>query len=209
MRVNRPLDQILDNKNKVAILRHLVLYPSEVATGRSLARELGMNQATCNNALNSLHRAGIVTRKHAGRSTLYEIARDTAVCEELLKPLFQRETKIPREAVRMLVRGLEAKSIRAFLFGSEARGTDAPESDTDILLVIDDKADRERVLERLSENTPEAYKRFHTGFNVVLLTESELARKLKRKERFVTAAIAEAISIEVGVNGKEATDIQS
>lgn len=198
MRVNKPLDQIMDNKNKVAILRHLVLYPSEVATGRSLARELGMNQATCNNALNSLHRAGIVTRKHAGRSTIYEIARDTAVCEELLKPLFQKEALLPKEAIRMLVSGLEVKSIRAFLFGSVARGSDTQESDTDILLVINDEADREKVLDRLSENTPEAYRRFHTGFNVVLLTERELATKRKRKDNFVTAAMAEAIQIEVG-----------
>jgi predicted nucleotidyltransferase/DNA-binding HxlR family transcriptional regulator len=197
MRVYKPLDQIMGNKNKVAILRHLILYPSEVATGRSLARELGMNQATCNNALNSLHRAGIVTRKHAGRSTIYEIARDTAVCEELLKPLFQKETSLPKEAVRMLVSGLEVKSIRAFLFGSVASGTDTLESDTDILLVINDEADKEKILDRLSENTPEAYRRFHTGFNVVLLTERELATKRKRKDNFVTAAMAEAIRIEV------------
>jgi uncharacterized protein len=197
MRVNKPLDQIMDNKNKVAILRHLVLYPSDVDTGRSLARELGMNQATCNNALNSLHRAGIVTRKHAGRSTIYEIARDTAVCEELLKPLFQKETLLPKEAVRMLVSGLEVRSIRAFLFGSVARGSDTPESDTDVLLVINDEADKEQVLDRLSENTPEAYRRFHTGFNVVLLTERELATKRKRKDSFVMAAMAEAIRIEV------------
>jgi len=197
MRVYKPLDQIMGNKNKVAILRHLILYPSEVATGRSLARELGMNQATCNNALNSLHRAGIVTRKHAGRSTIYEIARDTAVCEELLKPLFQKETSLPKEAVRMLVSGFEVKSIRAFLFGSVASGTDTLESDTDILLVINDEADKEKILDRLSENTPEAYRRFHTGFNVVLLTERELATKRKRKDKFVTAAMAEAIRIEV------------
>jgi len=198
MRINKPLNQILGNKNKVAILRHLVLYPSEVATGRSLARELGMNQATCNNALNSLHRAGIVTRKHAGRSTMYQIARDTAVCEELLKPLFQAETLMPKEAVRMLVSGLEVKSIRAFLFGSMARGSDTPESDADILLVVNDGVDRNKALDRLSENTPEAYRRFHTGFNVVLLTESELAAKRKQKDNFVTSAMAEAIRIEVG-----------
>jgi predicted nucleotidyltransferase/DNA-binding HxlR family transcriptional regulator len=198
MRVNKPLDQIMDNKNKVVILRHLILYPSEVATGRSLARELGMNQATCNNALKSLHRAGIVTRKHAGRSSIYEIARDTAVHEELLKPLFEKETKIPEEAIRILIRGLEVKSIRAFLFGSAVRGTDTPESDTDVMLVIDDGADREKVLDKLSENTPEAYRRFRTGFNVVLFSEGELAKKMKRKDSFVTTAMAEAVQIEVG-----------
>lgn len=198
MRVNKPLDKIMDNRNKVVILRHLVLYPSEVATGRSLARAVGMNQATCNNALNSLHRAGIVTRKHAGRSAIYEVARDTAVYEELLKPLFEKETEIPKEAIRMLVQGFEVKSIRAFLFGSAARGTDTPESDTDIMLVIDDGADRGKVLDRLSENTPEAYTRFRTGFNVTLLTEGELARRIKRKDPFITTAMEEAISIEVG-----------
>lgn len=198
MRVSRPLDQIMDNKNKVVILRHLVLYPSEVATGRSLARELGMNQATCNNALKSLHRVGIVTRKHAGRSSIYEIARDTAVYEELLKPLFGEETRMPEEAIRILIRGFEVKSIRAFLFGSAARGTDTPESDTDVMLVIDDGADREKILDKLSENTPEAYRRFRTGFNVVLLSESELAKKMKRKDSFVTTVMAEAVGIEVG-----------
>ena len=197
MRIQRPLDQILDNKNKVAILRHLVLYPSEVATGRSLARELGMNQATCNNALNSLHRAGIVTRKHAGRSSIYQIASDTAVCEELLAPTFKKEAEMPEEAVRMLLAGLRVKSVQAYLFGSAARGTDTTESDTDLLLIVDDKADREEVLERLSENTPEAYKRFHTGFNVVLLSESELTKKVKRKDRFITTVIAEGKRIEV------------
>jgi len=198
MGVNRPLDQIMDNKNKVAILRHLVLYPSEVATGRSLARELSMNQATCNNALNSLHGNGIVTRKHAGRSSIYEISRDTALYEELLEPLFKKEIELPGEAIGMLIQGLEVKSVRAFLFGSAARGTDTPESDTDVLLVIDDGADREVVLDKLSENTPEAYRRFRTGFNVVLLSEGELARRIKRKDSFVTTAMAEGVRIEVG-----------
>jgi predicted nucleotidyltransferase/DNA-binding HxlR family transcriptional regulator len=208
MGVNRPLDKIMDNKHKVAILRHLVLYPSEVATGRSLARELGMNQATCNNALNSLHRNGIVTRKHAGRSSIYEVARETAVYEELLEPLFKKEIKLPREAIGMLIQGLEVKSIRAFLFGSAVRGTNTPESDTDVMLVVDDGADKEKILDRLSENTPEAYRRFRTGFNVVLLSESELARKKKRKDSFVTTVMAEAVRIDLGGEyGKEAADV--
>lgn len=208
MRILRPLDKIMDNKNKVAILRHLVLYPSEVATGRSLARELGMNQATCNNALNSLHRTGIVTRKNAGRSSIYEVARDTAVYEELLKPLFEKETEMTREAVGMLLQGLEVKSIRAFLFGSAARGTDTPESDIDVMLIVDDGANKEKVLERLSENTPEAYRRFRTGFNVILLSEGELARKKKRKDSFIETVLAEALSIDVGGgHGKETANL--
>ena len=198
MRIKRPLDQVLDNKNKVAVLRHLILYPSEVATGRSLARELGMNQATCNNALNSLHRTGIITRKHAGRSSIYEVARNTAVYEELLKPLFEKESRIPNEAVRMLVNGIKARNVQVFLFGSAARGDDIPESDTDVLIIVDDSADREKVLDKLSENTPEAFKRFKTSFSVTLFSESELAKKLKRKDSFVTSAMAEAVRIEAG-----------
>lgn len=97
----------------------------------------------------------------------------------------------------MLVGGLEVKSIRVFLFGSVARGTDTPESDTDIMLVIDDAADREKVLDRLSENTPEAFARFRTGFNVTLLAEGELARRIKRKDAFISAAMTGAISVEV------------
>ncbi|PKQ28898.1 MAG: hypothetical protein CVT63_00195 [Candidatus Anoxymicrobium japonicum] len=206
----KPLDKIIDNKHKVAILRRLVLYSSEVATGRSLARELGMNHATCNNALTSLHRTGIVTRKTAGRSSIYEVARDSAVYEELLRPLFMKETEMPEEAICMLIKGLEVKSIRAFLFGSVARGTDAPESDTDVMLIVDDGADKEKVLDQMSENIPEAYKRFRTSFNVVLMSESELARKKKRKDSFVTTVLAEAVRVELGgKHGKKTADFQS
>ena len=207
MGVKRPLDEIMDNKNKVAILRHLVLYPSEITTGRGLAKELGMNQATCNNALNSLHWVGIVTRKIACRSSIYEVARETAVYEELLEPLFKKETELPREAIGMLVKGLELKSIQVFLFGSAARGTDTPESPTDVLLVVDNGADKDKVLDKLNENTPEAYRRFHTSFNVVLLSEKELAKKTRRNDSFITTVMAEAVRVDLGgEHDKEAAD---
>ena len=207
MDVNRPLDEIIDNKNKVAILRHLVLYPSEITTGRSLARELDMNQATCNNALNSLHGAGIVTRKNVGRSCIYEVARDTAVYEELLEPLFKKETELPRKAIGMLVRGLEVDSIQVFLFGSATGGTDTTESPTDVLLVVDNGADKDKVLDQLNENTPEAYRRFRTGFNVVLLSEKELAKKTRRKDSFIMTVMAEAVRVDLGgEQGKETAD---
>jgi len=48
------------------------------------------------------------------------------------------------------------------------------------------------------QKAPEAYRRFRTGFNVVLLSEGELARRIKRKDSFVTTAMAEAVGIEVG-----------
>jgi DNA-binding IclR family transcriptional regulator len=67
MRINNPLDDIFQNKNNARILRQLALFPSSVITGRGLAKELGMNHATCIRALNSLVDIGAVSRKTIGK----------------------------------------------------------------------------------------------------------------------------------------------
>ena len=69
-----------------------------------------------------------------------------------------------------IISGLKVKNIRTFLIGSTVRGTSTPESDTDVIVVIDNRADKEAILDELSENMPEAYKRFHTGFNVTVFS---------------------------------------
>lgn len=197
MKVINPIDDILDNKNKVKLLRYMVMHPSGVATGRRLAKELGMNHATCMNALNSLHEAGIVDRKRVGSATVYEVARDTVVYKDLLKPLFKKEAGLLREATKILTRGLDEKVLGAFLFGSVAKGEETPGSDTDILLVVKDDVDKEEANEKLNENALEASKVFHTGFDVILYTKGEFERRKKRGHPFVKEALSHAVPLKM------------
>lgn len=198
MKVINPIDDILDNNNKVRLLRHLTLYPSDVATGRSLARDLGMNHATCINALNSLHRAGIVNRRRTGSSTLYQVARETEVYKQLLQPLFEKETGLIGGVAATLTSGLGESVLEVLLFGSAAREESVPESDTDILLIINDETDKDRARETLSQNILDAYKKYHTGFNVILYTRSEFEAEKKRGGAFLKEALSDSIPLSSG-----------
>ncbi|RJP34297.1 MAG: nucleotidyltransferase domain-containing protein [Actinobacteria bacterium] len=176
MRINSPLDDIFHNKNNVRILRHLVLFPSKVITGRGIARELGMNHATCIRALDSLVDMGAISRKTVGKSSIYEIPDDTVLYKDLLRPLFEKEASLLEDLVRTLSKGIKQRILSVYVFGSVARGEDTPASDIDLVLILKAGANKEKVEEVIAENEREAYKLYRIGTNTLLYTSDEFER---------------------------------
>ncbi len=81
-----------------------------------------------------------------------------------------------REVVRRLVQAYEPESV--YLFGSKARGDDGPDSDFDLLLVVEDDAPAERLRSRLAY---QVLRGTGTAVDVVVCTHSyfEARRHLK------------------------------
>ncbi|MDY6796622.1 MAG: nucleotidyltransferase domain-containing protein [Actinomycetota bacterium] len=173
MRMNNPLDDIFHNKNNVRILRHLVLFPSKVITGRGIARELGMNHATCIRALDSLTEIGAISRKTVGRSSIYEVPGDSVLYKDLLRPLFEKEASLLDDLVGILSKGIKQRILSVYLFGSVASGEDTPASDIDLVLILKAGADKEKVEEVIAENEREAYRLYRIGTNTLLYTSDE------------------------------------
>ena len=94
MRIRQPLDDIFGNPNHIRILRHLVLFPSPVITGRGIARELGMSHVTCIRSLNSLADLGVINQKKVGTSMIYELPEDSVIISRILRPAIEEESRL-------------------------------------------------------------------------------------------------------------------
>ena len=197
MLATTPLDEVFESRNKVRVLRHLVLYPSRVATVRSIARELDMNHATCTNVLDNLHRAGVVTRQSVGRSLIYSIDPESTLYRDLLFPLFSVEAGLLDKSLQALMAPLKGKVKRAYLFGSVARREDTNSSDVDVLLIINAKQSREKVEELAARGAQDAYRVLRKGFNVIVYSEKEFGAQLKTKGSLAETVRREGIPVRL------------
>lgn len=122
----------------VKILETLIGNP-EAMSQRQLAKIMGINRATTRRALHDLGETGLIRPHQIGRSTYWEIDRESYLYETLspvleglhrvvppllyLKKLIQETLHMPR-------------GYRLFLFGSTAEGRDLRSSDIDICVIL-------------------------------------------------------------------------
>ena len=184
MRFIRPLDEILGRRSKVALLRYLILHRSE-ATGRDLARSVGIDHKTCTDALRDLIRSDLVRRRGVGRAWFYQLNRSFPIIKEVLEPLFDWERGIPDRFARDLRRELGRDALSIFLFGSTAKRTDVAESDIDLLIVARDRAGLRALDQKLdlaSDNLMATYSRVP---QFVFMDVFEFRRKFLNGDRFL------------------------
>jgi predicted nucleotidyltransferase len=193
MRIKRPLDDLFGNPNNVRVLRHMILYPSPVITGRGIARELGMSHATCIRSLNSLVDLGIITRKRVGSSATFELAESAVLITEILEPAFRAESQLLQGLVGTILDGIKAKCTAVYLFGSVARGEDTPSSDVDLLLVLKQPGDRPSVERALARNKEKAYLRYRLGVSVITYDYDQFQKMKPRKNPLISEVVKEGV----------------
>lgn len=193
MRIKRPLDDLFGSPNSVRVLRHLILYPSPVITGRGIARELEMSHATCIRSLNSLVDSGILIRKRVGSSATYEVAESSVLLTEILKPAFTAESHLLQGMVDTMLGGIKVKTLAVYLFGSVARGEDTSSSDVDILVILKQPSDKHSVEETLARNKEQAYKRYRVGVSAITYDYEEFQRMKVRKHPLITEVAKEGV----------------
>jgi len=173
MRITRPLDDILGNRNHVRVLRHLILFPSPVITGRGIARELAMSHVSCIRSLNELVAVGALMRKRVGTSTTYEIPADSILFSKMLKPLFVRESRLLDSLVGCLLDGFEKEVKAVFLYGSVARSEETENSDVDLLVVLKSGVKKGEITKKLASNKSEAFGLYLVGIHVITYSYNE------------------------------------
>jgi len=159
MRIHQPLNKILNNETKVKVLRFL--YSNDMEwSGRRIAREIQISPATCHKALQELYSEGIVLLRNVGKTHLYQFNHDNYVAKELLHPLFKKEERLLKVISRLLrdefSEKVKEKIISIALFGSVEKREDRPESDIDLLVLVEKAKDKERIekaFDNLNEKT--------------------------------------------------------
>lgn len=140
MRLNNPLDKLLNGEIKVRALRVFCRTSGEIG-GRQMAKLINVTPKTAHEILQDLLREGVLTMRTAGKNYLFRLNEDRAVVREVLKPLFASEDALRERlfgAVREAIKGSALKNeiLSVALFGSVHGKTERPTSDVDLLVVV-------------------------------------------------------------------------
>lgn len=131
-----PLTRLLANGGNIRVLRVMMAYGAPLGATQ-LARDTGLTPQGVRPVLDALADQGLVSVLGQPRSQLFSVAPEHPFAGAL-KALFEQERARWGELQQTLRDALRAhKEVRsAWLYGSVARGEDAPHSDIDIALVV-------------------------------------------------------------------------
>ena len=183
MRVHDPLDKILNNEVKVKILRFLCKTEAEWS-GRQIAQEMKVSPAACHKALRELNNEGALLLRSVGRSYLYRLNKENIIISELLKPLYERESKIPDDVYRAIVRNISSLVIDDIasiaVFGSMKKGKERSTSDIDLLVLVRKPEDKRKVEEDFGKVNEKIVGKFGNTVSSYIQTVEEFKLKYKR-----------------------------
>jgi len=183
MRVHEPLDKILNNELKIKILRFLCRTDAEWS-GRQIAQEIKVSPAACHKALRELNNERALLLRSIGRSYLYRLNKENLIVSDLLKPLFEREGKIPDDVYRAIVRNISSLVMNNIasiaVFGSMKRGKERPTSDIDLLVLVKNPKDKRRVEEDFGKVNEKIMGKFGNTVSSYIQTIEEFKLKYKR-----------------------------
>lgn len=188
MKLHNILDDMLDSKSKVRILRTLFRFPERDFTEREIAKMIRMSPNTVNLALNSLRKTNVFLYKRIGRTHSYRCDPDS-VLFPLLKGLFKQERQMREDLITLLKEGLEGVGT-CILFGSFAREEEGFDSDLDILIVAKNKEKAKAITDHLAEDLS---LRFSITLAPMIFSPEEIEKKQQKK--FIKEALSEGMII--------------
>ena len=183
MRWHEPLDDILNSKVKVKILR-LLSRTRTFFTGREVSRLVGFSPTHTISALRELEVNGLVSRRRAGSSDLYSLNTKNIMVDKALIPLFSWEQTLFDELVELFKQVFVEDLLCIILFGSVALGEESFNSDIDLLLVLKDGTDITLAEEEIAEVSLGAAIRFGNPISPIIVTENDFNIKVKSAKGF-------------------------
>ena len=140
MRLNSPLDKILNNAVNVRALRILCQTTGEMS-GRQIAKMSGVTPKTAHKILYDLLREGIVVMRTIGKTYLFRLNEDRAVVKDVLKPLFAAENILSKRLFDMIRTAIKKSIFKedilsVAIFGSVHTKTENSTSDVDLLVIV-------------------------------------------------------------------------
>ncbi len=148
MRLNRPLDKILNSEIKTRVLRIFCQNRGEM-NGRQIARMAGVTPKTAHEILQVLLGEGILAMRSIGKTYLFCLNEDRLVVKDILRPLFAAENALKERLFNIIrtaidLSDLKGEIISVAVFGSIHDETERPTSDVDLLVVVKKAASKRK-----------------------------------------------------------------
>jgi len=148
-------------KTEIAVLKLFASKITESFTIRELAKKTGQNYSIVYSAVQNLHKNNFLVKdKHKNFSLNIANYEDLSYIEHLRAEEFLAKHKDIGLFIDETIKKLEAGFFSLILFGSYAEGKQNKKSDVDILLIIENPNDTEKI-ERHIQNLSEKYGNFH------------------------------------------------
>ncbi len=183
MRVHNPLDKILSKETKVKILRFLCKTEAEWS-GRQIAKEIKVSPAACHKALRELNNEGALLLRGIGKSNLYSLNKENLIVSDLLKPLYERESKIPDEIYEGIVSNISSLVIMDIVsiavFGSVKKKKERPTSALDLLVLVKNSENKGEVEEDFGKVNEKIISRFGNIVSPYIQTVEEFNLKYRK-----------------------------
>jgi len=186
----RPLNVVFGAPSHVALLRALS-GAGRGLTGREVARAAGVAQRAAMEGLARLEGAGLVRRTPAGRAYLYELRRDHRLVRGGILPLLDLEAEIRTGVFARLRETFGKGVVSGCVFGSTARGEERPESDLDILLIVERKGEEDLLQKRASRLFEEFRRDLGIRPSLLVLTRGELTNRYRAADEFTKNVVRE------------------
>lgn len=189
-----PLDTILGTRSRIRLLRLLHARQAPVS-GREAARLAGLSHHGIQ-SLDELTGMGIVIRREASGQNLYTFNEEHALASAVAD-LFEAERRQTNELMARLAEILEETGgvATAAAFGSAARGDAGPESDFDVLVLVEGESRVRAVHDAISNAAPALRRRFGSRVSPVVLSVERARRQYQDGPGFLGEALEDARSI--------------
>ena len=138
----------------------------------------GVGSGSVQRELQRLEESGLVTTRVIGTQKHYQANKDAPIFEELRMIAFK--TFGVADALAEALRPLRAKIAWAIMYGSLAKGTDASNSDIDVL-IISERVTLEEVFKRLDPVESKLLRKINPN----ILTRAEYTRRARSDDGYI------------------------
>lgn len=151
MTLDKRLDDILDTRSKIKIIRLFVSRREDyMASGREIAKLIGVTPPAVHTALKDLLNHDILKREIIGKQHIYRLNSSSRIVKEILKPAFQKEVSSKNDMSRFLAGKIKEHNIARpilslLIYGSMARNGTHHYSDCDIAVVVKNASSKKMV----------------------------------------------------------------
>ncbi len=164
-----------------SILIHLLNHRTQQFTINQLSKDLNINYRIAHQQVESLQKEGLITTQKAGQARLCSLTG--TFNEKIFAAEFQRRQAILKNRTFKTIHNRFAQAKQSYillLFGSQAKGTQHPQSDIDLLAITEDEKEIQDITDLIPKDihlTTVSYQTFIDMANSKELTVGSQAIK--------------------------------